>query len=202
MDSQERALECQKKNTYEYALGLLETGRYDEAKSQFDALGDFLDSKEKSILCTEMKQDEENNTLYLKAKELYNISAYKNARDVFLDLGSYKDSIEYVDKCIEMIYQQAIIYKELRLFEQAINELSLVSDYKDSISLINECNFGIALNIINDEGLKIPLIEAFNILENIDISTIDYEDLRSAKYILAKKLVMSGDYTTGIKLYK
>lgn len=201
LDSKDRALKCQNQHAYEYAQNLLELGYYDEAQSRFEILGDFKDSKEKSELCIEKKQTEEKNGLYTKATELFKNSEYESARDIFLELGSLNDSINFVDKCNEMIYQQAILFEELGEFEKAIDELSIIGDYKDTISHLNECKIGMALKIINDTSLSDRVAEAVSILEDIDSSTINYENLRSAKYLLAKKLVINGDYTTAISEY-
>ena len=201
LDSKERALKCQNQHAYKYAQNLLELGYYDEAQSRFEILGDFKDSKEKSELCIEKKQTEEKNGLYTKATELYKNSEYESARDIFLELGSLNDSIDYVVKCNEMIYLQAMSFEELGLFEEAIDELSIIGDYKDTISHLNECKIGMALKIINDTSLSDRLAEAVSLLEDIDSSTINYENLRSAKYLLAKKLVIYGEYTTAISEY-
>ena len=202
LDSKERASSCQKQHAYEYAQNLFEIGHYDEAKGQFERLGDYKDSKEKSKLCTEKKQEEEKDGLYAKASELYGLGEYENARSIFLDLGSLKDSMELVGKCSEMIYLQAILFEESGQFEEAIDKLSTIDDYKDSLSHINACKIGLALEIINDRGLGGGLATAIDLLEGIESSDIDLEELSSAKYSLANALVVNGDYTAAIKEYR
>lgn len=202
LDSKERASNCQKQHDYEYAHNLLKIGQYDEAKSRFEKLGDYKDSKEKAELCIEEKLEEENNSLYVNAIEQYRLGEYENARGIFLKLGSLKDSIEYVGKCNEMIYQQAVSFEESGLFEKAIDKLSTIEDYKDSLSHISACKIGLALQIINDGSLDVGLVTAIDLLEGIESSDIDLEELSSAKYSLANALVVSGDYTAAIKEYR
>ena len=198
LDSKERAVDCQRQHTYVYAQNLLETKHYDEAIIQFEELGDYKDSKAKIELSIKKRIEAEKDAQYASAIELYENRQYKDAWSIFLNLGNLYESAEYMDKCNEMIYQQAILYEEEGMPEKAIGEFATISNYKDSLNHLNACRIVIAMDLI-----KVPnqLEDALKVLAMIDSDYVDYEKLCNAKYLLARALVNNGDYSTAIIVY-
>lgn len=73
---------------YKKALELFEQGQYEEAKSVFEELGDYRDSKEQVSNCK-----------YNIAQGMFEQGQYEEAQTVFEELGEYQDSKEQVSKC-------------------------------------------------------------------------------------------------------
>lgn len=88
---------------------------------------------------TEMQYQPE----YEDAVKLWERGRYEDALDAFTALNGYKDSDEYIDKCIskigDPIYNQGLNYMEQGLYEDAYNEFVRIIDYKDSAEMVSEC---------------------------------------------------------------
>lgn len=75
---------------------LIENGSYDEAQAEYNKLSD---SDQKAQL---LKRCD-----YLKAKQLFSDKKYTEAIEAFEALGTYSDSLSYIDKCkVEMKYSE------------------------------------------------------------------------------------------------
>ena len=93
----------------------------------------LIESEEKYLQAEKLSKREESEKR-LKASELYK------------KLGEYKDSITRATDCIESIYRSGVALMEKNTeisYENAIDDFSLIKDYKDSTELIEKCKIGI-----------------------------------------------------------
>ncbi len=127
-----------KQDRYNYALGLLNKKKYEQAKEAFgiDLLQGFKDSAEMVDKCIE----EQNSELYNEAMRLYTQKQYSQAVEAFDDarLANYKDSKEMKNTCLEKFYVSAKKHYDKNDFDKAFVCLEVCKryDYKDAQELI------------------------------------------------------------------
>lgn len=85
---------------------------------------------------------------YLDAVALYESGEYEQALREFKQLGDYKDSAEYIQKCetnmdtdekLEKQYEYALKLMSEKKYSEAISALIGMDDYKDSAEIISKC---------------------------------------------------------------
>lgn len=81
---------------YKKAISLKEQGKYEEALTMFEALGDYKDSREQADIC----QTAINDRAYDEAAALLEAGNYEEVIAAFAALGDYKDSREQIASCI------------------------------------------------------------------------------------------------------
>ena len=127
-------------SNYNRAIALLDAGKYTEAVSAFEALGDYKDSAEK------VKECKYNNALALMESEKYEeaidvfeeITAYDPIYDKYIE--DYKDSSNKIDACkaaiLEKKYNDAVALMESGKLDEAYSILQKLGDYKNAAEMV------------------------------------------------------------------
>ena len=136
---------------YGLALELLENGDYTAARAAFDALGNYGDSADMSMLCR-----------YRSACALMDAGDYAGAAGVFQDLESYSDSAAQAERCMEQLYGQAELEMQNCRFEAAADIFSQLGSYSDSPVQLENCNERISAQAAFDGN---QIITAQNMVE-------------------------------------
>lgn len=124
--------EAERLDAYNTAISMAEAGKYDEAISAFEDLGDYKDSVE---MIRAAKYD--------KAISLVTSERYEAAISIFEELGDYQDSAEQIANAKAAIEESAyndaynVAHDLLSdgYYEEAIDAFSELGDYKDSAAL-------------------------------------------------------------------
>ena len=132
-----------KQDRYNFALGLLNNKKYEQAKEAFgiDLLQGFKDSAEMIDRCIE----ERNSELYNAAMELYMQKQYSQAAEAFDDarLANYKDSKSMADKSEEMYKEQRYVLAQntyqRKDYLGAQRVFEGIKGYKDSAEMAEKC---------------------------------------------------------------
>lgn len=95
-----------------------------------------------SLLLTGCKSSD-----YKKAQEYFDSGEYKAAKDIYLELGDYKDS---EDMSLECDYQLALKKIDEGNYTEAIELFTEIIDYSDSKDQIDLCKKGIFIDTLGD----------------------------------------------------
>lgn len=121
-------------NKYNKALSLQEAGKYEEAFTLFDSLGEYKDSESQAI-------NSKNAMDYAQAKELFENGQYEDAGELFDAIGTYNDSEELYKlsqyKMAESLlsYGANVDYSSIAKARDIFIELG---DYKDSQQYLSQ----------------------------------------------------------------
>lgn len=127
---------------------------------------------------------------YKKAVTCLTDSDYKQAEELFLKLGGYKDSEQQV---LESRYRQANDYLKNGKFDQAIDQLGQLNDYKDSSTLRIDALYQKAEKLLEagDDEEVLNLLSSDKEFQDSDIG----KQLRKEyDYALAVKALEKKDY--------
>ena len=117
---------------YREATRLMLSGEYDAALGQFEALGDFDNSKDMAARCRGLLSE----TLYRRAVNDLEQGEYEEALALFESLGDWSDSREKAEECRDNIssikYSRALRKLDGGVYEAALQEFEDLSGYKDS----------------------------------------------------------------------
>lgn len=86
---------------------------------------------------------------YKKAQGLFEAEEYQEAKTVFIALGDYQDSKEYVNKCN---YQLGIAALKGKSYEEAASFFSGLEDYEDSASFLVRAKWGMLYSYVQANG--------------------------------------------------
>ena len=116
---------------YRNAMTFFDDGRYDEARTAFLSLGEYADSKYYVLQC-------QYYLAYQSAERLFIQGNYKDARELFSQLGStdFLDTWERVNECTYRIAQETLISGDR---EEAYNLFRALEDYRDSAQQMEAC---------------------------------------------------------------
>lgn len=147
---------------YADALSTMEHAKneedYKKAAAQFQTLQAYKDSKQLYQECLEQAEESRLTTFYNKAVSMMNKAedenAYKIAAEQFNAIKTFKDSEEKAKLCIEKaeisrkdeIYLTAVSllsHETVFAYKKAIPMFESISEWKDSLSKINDCERGI-----------------------------------------------------------
>lgn len=115
---------------YNDAIALMESGKYSDAISAFEALDGYKDSVDKIAECTTAILDGKYDT----AVELMTNGKYKDAERIFAEIEGHKDSKDLLNECI---YQQAVAFRNSKDWNSANPLFERIKGYKDSATLIH-----------------------------------------------------------------
>lgn len=79
---------------YDKAMGLVESGKYDDAIAAFEELHGYKDSIDQIIRVQELKIEEQNSELYEEAIQRINGGDYEAGIIILESLGDYEDAID------------------------------------------------------------------------------------------------------------
>ena len=136
---------------YNQAVKLMESAKYEEAISAFEAMNGYKDSSEKIVECK-----------YNEASKLMNEDKWKEAITTFESLNGYKDSYAKVEKCKNNLndnnYNEAIKLLKEGKTKEAIAILKENPNHKDAFSIIknyyNEYDKRISCGFAHAVGLN------------------------------------------------
>ncbi len=117
------------KDTYVYALALLELDQYDEAKETFLSIADYKDSAQQAENVDAVRLED----AYDNACRLQNRKEYVQAAEIFTQLGDYRDSREQATECV---YQHSRTLLEDLKYADALEEFQALGNYKDSAEIV------------------------------------------------------------------
>lgn len=110
---------------YQIAVEAMDAGNYEAAKRFFDIMGNYKDAEELGKQCDVMievnrlygatgdnlQEQEEKNARYEQAKNLVSENYYAEALAIFIELGDYKDSANFIELCIGQLgFYQYVYY--------------------------------------------------------------------------------------------
>lgn len=163
-------------STYNRALDLYDSGKYEESIEAFDLLGDYLDSEEMIL---------EAN--YNIATDLLNEKKYDQAMNLFISLDGFKDS-EYLSK--RCIYLRAKGYANNNIWSLAVDTISAIPEFLDSDVLKANYTYNYALDLAKKEEWE----SAINIMEPLGDYLESETLLKSYKYNIALGKYRDGDW--------
>lgn len=133
----------EKEEKYQEALTLFNQKDYQTAKGIFISISDYKDSREKIWEC----QDADKESRYQQAVEEYDSENYFDAMKGFSNvlLKGYKDSDDKYSICTYMYASQLGSQGE---YERAINLLKKIPHYENSIDLLREYSYYVAISQI------------------------------------------------------
>lgn len=147
---------------------------------------------------------DEREERYLLAVSKYGSGDYSAAKTLFLALGSYRDSVSYIEKCnkgeLEKKYQSGVSLYEKGKYDEAKQLFIALDGYKDSKQYVTECeNAKTEIKYQNAVSLFISgdylqAKEAFEKLNGYKESTSYVTKCESA--------VKERDYQSAISLYE
>lgn len=182
-------------NKYNAAVMLMESGDYDAAMEEFEAMGDYKDSAEKIEECKNKKQYEE-------AEECLNAGEYKEAEKLFLDLNNYSDSSQ---RASEAKYQYAESLLKNGDYDNAKKTFEELGDYSDASSRAkevqeakNESIYASAVTEMEASNYK----EAYELFVTIEDYSDSKELAKSCAVSFAKTRKKDGDLDDAIEWYR
>ena len=218
-DSSEKADEC----VYLRAGGLLTAEKYEEASKIYYTIPDYKDAEEKGTECLYLKAAAlERSNDFENARSLYKIiRTYKDsaqcidyidalkkekdgqlldATEVYLSLGTFRDSAE---RAVDCIYRAAKEYEEQNQYDEAGRYFSRISDYKDSTDRLYRCIY-LKAKLMHAQKNYEDAIDIYSTLGDYKDSSDLLEQCRSELYDTAVDYQNNGQiylaYSTYLKL--
>lgn len=150
---------------YDNAVALADSGKYSEAITAFNELGEYSDSQEKALECE-----------YNHALKLEEDGKFAEAKLIFQNLGSYGDASTRVQACAYNEAKDALENKNFKVASKLFMELG---DYGDSKEMVKECSYQNALSLIENKEYK----SAIEILTAIRKYSDAKDKILEAKYM-------------------
>lgn len=115
---------------YDEAVKAYEEGNFEAAASQFEAMGDYKDAKERVTQSVILMH-------YTNGKKAFDEGDYEKAKEEFTAAGDYKDSAAMVKESeLGIHYAKAMLNSAYGKKEAAVEELKLAGDFKDSKNML------------------------------------------------------------------
>ncbi|MCL2059297.1 MAG: hypothetical protein FWH01_09630 [Oscillospiraceae bacterium] len=96
---------------YARAENFVNNGRYEEAAVAFEALGEYRDAPEKAV-------EANNNHIYNQAGSLYDKKDFRAAYNVYMGLGTFKDSAAKLPEIDDAWWAHALALDSLQVCEE------------------------------------------------------------------------------------
>ena len=152
---------------YKQADALFSSGYYEKAALEFEALGDYKDSRDKVEACEYAIRD----IAYNEADALYREGRYEKAIDAFAALGDHRDSKERIEGCktaiLDLAYDDAMALLNAERYDEAMAAFAVLNGHRDSEQRILECQLApkyTAAVALYKAGEYIEAIDAFTAL--------------------------------------
>ena len=127
--------------SYNEAIVLMESEKFEEAISIFESLDGFSDSEEQIKACREAIKDKQ----YITAVDLMESGNYEEAIAIFKELGGYKFSATHITNCQSAINEVklgiAISHIDRFEYSSAAAILQELGSYKNASELLAECKY-------------------------------------------------------------
>lgn len=121
---------------YNEAMGLMAEGKYSEAMTLFQSLGDYKDAAAQAQQCADL----EYSAPYASAVALMEAGSYKEAAALFGQLNGYRDADDLAASCLaqqkELDYQAAVELMNAGDYQGAYALFSKLKGYKDVDELL------------------------------------------------------------------
>lgn len=144
---------------------------------------------------TEGREDLLTECAYARAEREMREKRYDAAREIFLELGDYRDSAELADACL---YEPALQMIEAGDYDGAIETLSRIPDYLDSRELIRK-SWYLKGYTLENEGKSEEARQAY-------LTAGDYEDAadraRAIRWAQAEALLADRNYLGALEIYR
>lgn len=164
-------------------------------------------------LCIAFFLQKRNEMKYKEANDYLKKENYLMAKNIYLQLGNYKDSTELTEK-MEIISQQLETYLvaqrllEEKKYNEAIAYFEKANDYKDSFEKLKYSKYNLGVEYFNDgdyEKAKIIFVELGDYLDSafylaqIEIKTLEHS--QEIIYQKAKLYCTNKNYKEAFDLY-
>ncbi|NMD38564.1 MAG: C-type lectin domain-containing protein [Christensenellaceae bacterium] len=194
-----------KEENYLQGISYFKNEDYSQAKSIFEALGNYKESKNylyKSSMAI-IRQD------YSKAKELYSTGNYDEALAIFKTLNGFSQSKKYIKEIENILalkkqeeiesqhYEQAMLYLNADDLDNARSSFIEAGDYKDATQQIHSINKKIRLEKQYDKANKHYESKEYNDAYNLFLALDSYNDSNSMAK-LAKDALNENAYNIAI----
>lgn len=108
---------------------------------------------------------------YSKAMDLKQAGEYAEAKQMFVELEDYKDSVKQKEECdIAIKYEKAVSYMNNNKYETAVKYFADIkaSGYKDSVELYYECIYKIACGYIERNKYDVAAEQLSKLMKEMD----------------------------------
>lgn len=162
-------------SSYRQAKAMLSEGRYREAITAFEALGDYRDSAKQAQNAADAEKaaeeqarveraavaEQKKQERYDEAVELMEAGDMEEAWKIFSGLGDYRDSAQRAQAAAEAVeeqekqalYDEAVKLKEAGDIKAAVAILAEMADYKDAKDLLNGISKYVVVQKINGDDV-------------------------------------------------
>ena len=203
-------------NRYNNAIDLMESGKYQQAIEEFEALGEYKNSAEYVDDCNEAIVLEKKELKYQDAISLMNKGEYEKAREIFVSIIQYKDSWTMQSECSRLerqrLYNEAAELMNSKRYLDAIAKFEKLGAFSDSVYKIEQCKKAIyenALELMNGQHYSQAISEFQTILgyNDSDDKIIECETAisnieKDKAYNEAVALMQDGKYAEAIVAFE
>lgn len=181
--------DASKMTMYAKALSVAESGDYQTAIANFNALGDFKDCPMMITYYTARQ--------YESQASADNWSSWNSAAETYNTISLFLDSKERAENCLKSVYDEAVRLADAGQYSQGIELLESIKDYSDAAKLKEYYSAFILEQ--NDEFVQAS--EAFSALGDYRDSKDQAEAVLSRGYEKAESVVKAGDLANARVLF-
>ena len=146
------ALNARNRALYESAISFIEKGEYEKAIEILEKIGDFEDSEQQILECK-----------YQIAINLYISKKVVEAKRGFEELGEYKESKTYIDKCNNQVIKKKKRNKKIFIILSSIVLAILI------VILVSETRVSVSVSDVNSMGECSIVIDCGFLVKNLEI---------------------------------
>lgn len=168
---------------YQSAMGLIDSGKFDEARAAFSAMGDYRDAQAQLAVCDYQEA--------LSLMETGGVDALVQAEADFAALGDYQDS---ADRLKEATYALGQAYLEAASYELAADRFLSLGDYQDSPEMFREASYQQAQALYDGGNYTVARVLFQNLADYSDSA----DRAQACTYQEGKALYDAGDYAGAV----
>lgn len=138
---------------------------------------------------------------YKDAVSQYEAGQYQQAKELFIALGEYKDSVEFIDRCS---YQDAISQYEAGQYQQAKKVFIELGEYEDSSEYVKKCSYGYAMSLYQNkeyENAIVAFTELGDWSDSKEQIVACHESIKERDYNSAIDLLENGEATKAREIF-
>lgn len=184
---------------YQNAISLMESGKLDQAITEFTQLKEYRDSEDQILEC-------QNRIAYNQAAALKTQEKYEEAYEIFNSLPNYADAADQAQECQDFIhYNKAVDLLGSGDTQQARDLFVQLGTFQDSEELAIQCKQKLDYNAARallDAGQYQQALSAFQALNGYaDSSEMIIQCQHGLDYESAKTAYERGKFYTAYTLY-
>ena len=168
---------------YQSAMGLIDSGQFDEARAAFSAMGDYRDAQAQLAACDYQEA--------LSLMETGGVDALVQAEADFAALGDYQDS---ADRLKQATYALGQAYLEAGSYELAADRFLSLGDYQDSPEMFKEASYQQAQALYDGGNYTVARVLFQNLADYSDSA----DRAQACTYQEGKALYDAGDYAGAV----